>query len=144
MGRRSPGRLDALLESWARWCARDDGGFDLGASGRTILARWMDSKGDLLFGGGLGASVPADHIESLIDEAVHILGLADPLAADVLRLEADAGWGKVVERRGIRGYSPINARQLEKALALGVSLRTYKGRLAKAREFVAARIKVPV
>lgn len=140
MARRRLGRLDELLELWARWCERAVDDFD--APRRSLLARWMDARGHLIFGGSSGPSVPLDEIESRIALAVAELERSDPLAADVLRLEHDASWRAVVEARGIRGYSPLNARQLEKALALGVSLRTYRGRLAKAREHVAAHIKV--
>lgn len=132
MGRRRLGALDAWLEQWARWLAEPCQAAPLGG-GRSMLARWMDSRGELTFGSGGGASTPADGIETRIELAAVQIGRADPLREAVLRLEHDAGWWQVVRTRGIKGYDPRGLCQLQKALHLGVSLRTYKRRLAEAR-----------
>ena len=53
MGRRRVGDFDQLLEAWARWLA--DTRCSLGGGGGSLLARWMDAKGHLIFGGGGGS-----------------------------------------------------------------------------------------
>ncbi|MNF13808.1 hypothetical protein D3C80_2157790 [compost metagenome] len=60
----------------------------------------------------------------------------------MLRLEVDAGWREVALRYGAERYRPHGADQLAEALALGVSLRTYRRRLAEARDYLATRLKV--
>jgi hypothetical protein len=131
MGRRRVGALDAWLEQWARWLAAPSS--DALGSGRSMLARWMDSRGELTFGGSTGSSAPADGIETRIELAAVQIGRGDPLREDVLRIEHDAGWWAVTQRRGIKGYDPRGLCQLQKSLHLGISLRTYKRRLAEAR-----------
>jgi hypothetical protein len=130
-GRRRRGALDAWLEQWARWLAEPASRGALGC-GRSLLARWMDARGHLIFGGG-GASAPTDGIEAGIELAVREIGKAEPMREAVLRLEHDAGWWLVVRERGLKGYDPRGLCQLKKALHLGISLRTYKRRLAEAR-----------
>lgn len=133
-GRRRAGRFDQLLEAWAGWLVASA----TGAEGvpRSLLARWMDAKGHLVFGGGSGG-VPLDTVEARIEDAVRDMGRENPLREDVLRLEYAAGWWLVVVRRGLRGYDPCGLTQLQNALHLGVSLKTYKRRLAEARADVA-------
>lgn len=138
MGRRRVGDFDQLLEAWARWLA--DTRCSLGGGGGSLLARWMDAKGHLIFSGGGGSREPVDTIESCIEIAVVEMGKADPLREDVLRLEYAAGWSRVVVRRGLVDYDPRGLTQLQNALHLGVSVRTYRSRLAEAREHVAAKL----
>ncbi len=135
-GRRRVGDFDSLLEAWARWLATPGG---LPGSPRSLLARWMDGKGHLVFGGGPGG-MPLDAMEVRIEEAVREMGKANQLREDVLRLEYSAGWRVVVERRGMRGYDPRGLNQMQQALHLGIGLRTYKLRLAEARAHVADRL----
>jgi hypothetical protein len=142
MARRRVGALDELLESWARWCDSPSDVVSYGGSGGSMLARLIDTRGDLNFGGGGGPAGPVDTIETNIEMAVVSLGAQNQLAADVLRLECVAGWWQVTSRRGIRGYDPRGLGQLQNALALGISVRTYRRRLAEAREYVAQRLKV--
>jgi hypothetical protein len=144
MARRRVGALDALLEQWARWCDAPSGSSVLGGSGESMLARLIATKGDLMFGGGCCSTEPQDSIETSIEMAVVELGSANQMAADVLRLECVAGWWQVTRRRAIRGYDPRGVDQLANALALGISVRTYRRRLAEARRFVATRLKVKV
>ena len=60
--------------------------------------------------------------------------------ADVLRLEYAAGLPQVFERRKIQDYDSSTASQLDRARALGLSWRTYKRRLAAAREMIIERL----
>lgn len=139
-GRRAMGALDAWLEQWARWLASPDCAATLGG-GPSLLARWMDARGQIVFGSGSGSSVPADARETRIELEVLRIGRANQLREDVLRLEYDAGWWLVVNRRGLRGYDPRGATGLTKALHLGISLRTYRTRLAEARAELVERLE---
>ena len=122
-------RLRPMLESWARWCLE---GQPVSA-GKTMLAKLIDNKGEIFFGGCSGSTEPLDSVESRIEARVLAMAAGPlPLRADVMRLEFDAGWWRVCIRLGIRNYSPQNIGQFEKAQALGISLATYKRRLAEA------------
>lgn len=139
MARRRAGDFDALLDSWARWLCEPDRGIPGG--GQSLLARWMDARGQLVFSGGArSAPVPIAGIEETIELAVVEMGKATPLREDVLRLEYAAGWWRVAQRRGLVGYDPAGLTQLQNALHLGVSVRTYRQRLGEARTFVAERL----
>lgn len=129
--RKSKGVIDAL-ELWARWCEQ---GGTLYSSGRTMLAKLIDNKGEIFFGGG-GASEPADCLESRIESLVLAMFAKDPIRADVLRLECCAGARLVAQRRGIRNFSPWGIGRFEKADALGISLRTYERRLREALDII--------
>ena len=122
-----PGRLERRLDAWARWTVSH--GQETGAP--TMLARWMDGKGHIVFGGG--SSESADLIETLIEAAVFKMATTHPLRADVLRLEFSAGCYAVAARHGITSYDPRNMSQAKHALALGMSVRTYRSRLAEAK-----------
>ncbi|MHA6236843.1 hypothetical protein [Pseudomonas fluorescens group sp. PF-69] len=136
---RTQKRLKVHLEKWARWTA----GLGVGLGGGSILARWMDSKGHLIFGGNSGPKKgPIDDWEAAIEACVLHLATTDLLAADVLRLEHDAGIDNVLSRRGIQGYDPINATSVRRAKALGISDRTYRRHLTTARQAVAAALKL--
>lgn len=137
--RRSGNRLDSALDKWAIWC--HSGGV-LPTTGRSMLAKLIDNKGEIFFGGAPVSSGPADSLEAKIEGAVLTMFAADALRADVLRLEYDAGSWFVTQRRGIEDYEPEGIGQFEKAHALGVSLRTYKSRLAEAREKIATLLGV--
>lgn len=142
MGRRRVGDLDRLLELYARWLENGEIGLAVG-SASSLLARWMDAKGHMVFGGsGPCEAMPRDSVESRIHLAIYYLARESPLCADVLRLEIDAGWREVAQRYRAPTYRPRTSGQLEKALTLGVSLRTYKRRLAEARDFVATRLGI--
>lgn len=129
MARRGRKQMAAGYELWAQWC--DAGG--VASAGRTMLAKLIDNKGEIFFGGSGGAGEPADSLESAIESLVVAMAVTEPLCADVLRLEYDAGWWSVVQRRGIRNYDPSSIGQFEKADALGISFATYKRRLSEAR-----------
>lgn len=133
MARRAYNDLDQALDAWAYWC--DQGRPVMGAGGRSMLARWMDSRGHLIFGGGTAESV-AMTLESAVESAVFELFCAAPLLADVLRLEYLAGWREVAERRALGSYDPRGMQQTDIALRLGLSVRTYRRHLAAARGHV--------
>jgi hypothetical protein len=132
MAKRGRKQLDAGFELWARWC--DSGG--TASAGRSMLAKLIDNKGEIFFGGSGGSSEPSDSLEAQIEALVVAMAATDPMRADVLRLECDAGCWQVTQRRGIKGYSFVGIGQFEKADALGISLATYKRRLSEARETI--------
>lgn len=129
MARRRHDELDEILELWARWV--DLGGV-LPTVGASMLARMVDNKGMLFFGGG-GASVPVDCVEGRVEALVMSLSKVNPVAADVLRLEVGAGWQSVVRRYGGRRSDKPESSQLGRSALLGLSDRTYRRRLQEAR-----------
>ncbi|KIC79716.1 hypothetical protein [Pseudomonas sp. C5pp] len=130
--------IESLLQAWAVWCHGDSG---LLGGGSTMLAKLIEGKGQILFGGSGGASSPRDEIESRIEAAVLAMAAKSPDRADILRMEYSAGWWGVCARRQIKGYDPRGTDQLKRALAMGVSLRTYKRRLAEAREEIQTQLR---
>lgn len=129
----APTNLDQLIEVWARWAESGS----VGGDGLSVLARWMDSKGHLVFGGGGGgAPLPLDMLEQTIEAAVLRMAASHEDQADVLRLEFGAGVYRVCKRRAIRGYDSRGANQERKASALDLSLRTYRRRLAEAKKLI--------
>jgi len=131
--RKNNNRLDQALELWARWSWPESVGT---AGGKSMLAKLIDNKGEIFFGGSGPVSGPVDGLESMIEAAVYSMFVAHPLRADVLRLEYGANWWSVVIRRNIASYEQEGIGQFEKAEALGVSLRTYRSRLAEARDTI--------
>lgn len=133
MARRAKGSLDSLLESWADWCVSGDVGL---RSSKSMLAKMIDNHGLVNFSSG-GCQAPViDSIESRVEGVVMVMASNNQLMADVLRLEYDAGFAAVLRRRAIHNYDPETMGQFEKASALGISVRTYRRRLAEAREQV--------
>lgn len=132
MARRRHDELDEILELWARWV--DQGGV-LPTGGASMLARMVDNKGMLFFGGS-GASVPVDCVELRVESLVMGLAKVNPIAADVLRLEVGAGWEPVVKRYGGRRGGHAESSQIGRAALLGLSDRTYRRRLMEARQHV--------
>lgn len=131
MARRRQNELDELFELWARWCV--SGGTQPGAA-PSLLARWMDNKGHMVFGaGGCG---PTDAVEERIEAAVLAISMTEPLTAKVLRFEYGV-WSGAGEWRGKEAKA---LKQADKADALNVSLRTYRRRLAAGRAAVEARL----
>lgn len=64
------------------------------------------------------------------------------LMADCLRLEYCAGWFSVSRRRNLpRNFSPYNVSQLQIALHLGISVRTYCRHLEKGRNLAIRAIQ---
>jgi hypothetical protein len=130
--------LDKLLHAWAAWCFGGIGGV---GSGSSMLAQLIDKKGEIFFGGSTGSSGPADGIEQQIEGVVMEMAAKSLEQADVLRLEYAAGWWWVCERWKINDYDPSTASQLDRARAMGLSWRTYKRRLAAAREMITERLE---
>ena len=131
--------LDKLLHGWAAWCAGGLGGI---GSGSSMLAQLIDKKGEIYFDGPSGSSGPADGIELRIESVVMEMATKSLEQADVLRLEYAAGWWQVCERWKIQDYDPSGSTQLDRARVLGLSWRTYKRRLAAAREMIIERLTV--
>lgn len=138
MARRKVDNLDVALDLWARWSCEDQSA----PAGRSMLAKLIDNKGELFFGGGGSSGPQTGGIECAIEAAVLSLFAADPLNADVLRLEYNAAWWLVAARRGIKQYDPRGADQYNKAHALGISLRTYERRLKAARTFIEPKLRL--
>lgn len=134
MARRDHKRLRPILERWAWWCLD---GAPVGP-GRTMLAKLIENKGEIFFGGSGGSREPVDSIEAGIEAAVLTMALSDSLRADVLRLEFDAAWWRVCQRRGVdlEQYDPAVMGQFEKAHAIGISWATYKRRLTEALDII--------
>lgn len=121
------------LELWARWSVPEA----QRGTGRTMLAKLIENKGEIFFGGsGSAHGGPLDSLEVLIESAVMKMAAADPMRADVLRLECGAAWWQVAARRKIEDYDPRGMGRFEKALALGISLRTYRRRLDEAKTII--------
>ena len=139
MARRAYGLLDRVLEAWARWLS--DGRTSQPGGADSMLARLIDSKGFLIFGGSSGSSGPRDTLEERIEVFVYHLAKRAPLCADVLRLEYAAGAQRVATSRNWKRYEP-GLKQLDHALLLGVSLRTYRTRLAEARGAIAVEFGI--
>lgn len=133
MGNRNRTNIDVLFDDWARWC--EAGGL-ISSGGASILSRLIENKGLVLFGSTGGQSPVVDCLELRVESSVMMMSQNSPDCADALRLEYGAGWLHVIKRRNIHGYDPQNARQFEKASALGVSYRTYKRWLKVARDQV--------
>ncbi len=136
MARRGRSHGAHSYELWARWCA--SGG--TASSGRSMLAKLIENKGEIFFGGSGGSPEPADSLEERIEAAVLVMAASSPMCADVLRLEYDAGWWGVITRRSIKGYDPRGVGQFEKADALGISFATYKRRLSEARAIIEIKL----
>lgn len=138
MARRKLDTLDVALDLWARWSCADQSA----SVGRSMLAKLIDNKGELFFGGGGGSGPQTGGIECAIEAAVLSLFATDPLTADVLRMEYNAAWWLVAGRRGIEQYDPRGADQYNKAHAMGISLRTYERRLKAARTFIEPKLRL--
>ncbi|MCD5980546.1 hypothetical protein AUC61_24010 [Pseudomonas sp. S25] len=137
MARRKVNNLDGAFELWARWSCADRAA----PAGRSMLAKLIDNKGEMFFGGSGSGGPAADDIECSVEAAVLSLFSRDELAADVLRIQYNAAWWLVAARRGIEQYDPRGADQYSKAHALGISLRTYERRLKAARTFIENQLR---
>ncbi|WP_110644089.1 hypothetical protein [Salinicola sp. CPA57] len=138
MARRARTRIDDLLDAWALWLEQGNHH----AAPRSVLAKWMEGKGQILPSAG-GADVvcaAAFPIEEQVEAAVLAIALDETLAADVLRLEYNAAHAGVCQRHGARPYNPHRTDQAAKAALLNVSVRTYRSRLSWARGEVERRV----
>lgn len=119
----TPRELDSLLELWALWIHR---GCNSRAGFASMLQMMMATR--CQFSGAGGA--PNDEIETRVEGGVALLTTRDKLAATVLRVEYGVYW--------IRSQPKT---QLDKAVALRLSLQQYRRRLDKARRFVGEYIQ---
>ena len=124
--------IERKLEAWARWCEAGKFG---GGGGGSMLAQMVDNHGLITFGNA-GPSAPVDTHETLIEAAFMALSRTNSLAVDAVRLEFFAGWEDVARRHGVKNYDPRAMGQIERANVLSVSLRTYRRRLAEAKQTV--------
>lgn len=113
----SQAHLKELFDSWARWVHK--GGLLPGGS--SIMAKMIEGKGFIQFGSGGGRALSPDCIEAKIECALMGLSQTNPQAVALFRLEHGALRQK--------GFDPQQT-QLRKAHALGISVRTYRRRLA--------------
>lgn len=121
--------LEQRLELWARWIV---GGCNSRSGFASMLEMMMVTR--CQFSGG---GEPKDQIEMEVEAAVMSLTNCDEKAARILRIEYGA-----IENGAWAPKSLDKAHtQMDKAHALGLSLRTYKRKLAKARLYVAERIE---
>ncbi|MCG7551603.1 hypothetical protein [Pseudoalteromonas sp. Of7M-16] len=123
MGRTS---LNDLFDSWARWVHRGS----ILTSGTSMLAKIIENKGHMSFGGG--ASQPVlDCIEAEIEQALLQLSDSNREAVELFRLE----YGAV----RMRDFDPHQS-QIKKAARLGISVRTYRRRLAVCTNYIVAKL----
>lgn len=123
-----PQNLERLLEMWARWiqngcCLPSGNGF------ASMLEMMMETRCQFNGGGGL----PPDVLETKVEGAVSLLAKADKLAALVIRIEYGA-W-RLPNMR-------TNAKQIDKAHALRMPLRTYERKLCAGRRFIAEKLGI--
>jgi hypothetical protein len=119
--------FDDVFNSWARWV--NQGGN--APTGQSILSKLIENKGIFFYSGG-GSGPMLDCIEAEVELALSALHLDNPASVHLFRLDYAA-----IRQRGFDASKP----QLEKALALGISVRTYKRRLSVARAFVINQLK---
>ncbi len=134
MARRKQSRLDEWLDAWAIWC--DQGGMVSGG-GSSMIGKMMDNAGLIQFGSGGGSMPLIDTVEGRIEQAVTELAIEDQAIADVLRLEYCAMKASTLRERGFkvtRHFADMT--QLDKANLLNMSVRTYRRKLAYARDFI--------
>lgn len=126
--------LNAALKAHADWCRTGQ----VVASGRSLLARMMEYRGRFV----MGAGVKATAIEERVEAAMMRLAAAQPMTADVLRLEHGAGWMNVMKRRApqVRNWLWSGATQDEKARHLGLKGWEYRSLLAAGELFVLAEV----
>lgn len=98
----------------------------------SMLAKMIDNKG-LMYFGGPGGSKPLDldSIEADIEAALMRFAANNEVAVLVLRVE----YGAISHHR-LRGLT----KQREKALALGMSLRTYQTKLSQVKAFLRSEL----
>ncbi|EGR2700582.1 hypothetical protein G4170_14815 [Vibrio parahaemolyticus] len=115
--------LDQLMESWARWVHQ--GGLVSGYG--SIMEKLIAQKGVMNFGSGGKAGPVVDCIEARIEAALMQLATTSPKSVEVIRVHYTA--------KRLPGLS-VDALSRDKAAKLGISLKTYKNHITKARTHV--------
>lgn len=115
--------LDTLMEMWARWVHQ--GG--ILPSSASLMEVMIANKGVMCFGSGGKKSPVVDCVEARIESALMALASNKPIVAKVVRIH----YGAI----RVVGLAP-DATQLEIALKLNLSLRTYRRYLAQGREHI--------
>lgn len=119
---------DEIFEAWARWTHNGK----LIAGYGSLMSKMIACQGHFNFGSSKGGQPLIDSIEARIEAALMQLAASDPHVVDVVRVEYGA--------RRLSGLSAM-ATQAEKATALSISLKTYKRRLKKGRDYVSKAIQ---
>lgn len=119
--------LDARLDLWARWIAR--GCNASGAGFASMLDMMITTRCQFNGGGG----TPNDSIETHVEGALAALTLVDEKAAFVARVEYGPYW--------IYTNTPAKT-QIDRAHAIGMSVRTYKRHLTRGRAFLTDYLKI--
>ncbi|MCE2597166.1 hypothetical protein K6Y31_20540 [Motilimonas cestriensis] len=115
-------RLDQAFEMWARWVHHGH----LVAGYRSLTGVMMENKGQMNFGSG-GKQPVIDCVELRIETALCQLVPTKPRAVDVVRVEYGA-W-RIPSL-------PLDAKRIDKAHKMNISLATYERDLALARAHV--------
>ncbi len=113
--------LDSYLELWARWVHTGTV-----SKSTSIMQKIMEQEGFSRGGAGSRALI-SDCVELRIESAIARLQGSNELAAMVCRYEYGALTIKNL---------PVNAKRVDRALRLGMSLRTYNRRLSEARQWL--------
>lgn len=122
-------QVDLALERWARWVHR--GG--VLPSSASVMEVMIANKGVMCFGSGGKKAVGVDCVEAEIEaEIMKMANSNKPKLATVLRIEFG-----VYQQCAVAA----NDSQLKKALALELSLQTYRNYLSQARRQVATRLE---
>lgn len=115
--------LDTIMEMWARWVHQ--GG--VLPSSASLMEIMIANKGVMCFGSGGKKGPVVDGIEARIESALMALAADKPMVAKVVRIH----YGAI----RVPGVGP-DATQLDIALKLNLSLRTYRRYLAQGREHI--------
>ncbi|MCG6268291.1 hypothetical protein [Vibrio furnissii] len=115
--------LDTIMEMWARWVHQ--GG--VLPSSASLMEIMIANKGVMCFGSGGKKSPVVDGVEARIESALMALAADKPMVAKVVRIH----YGAI----RVPGVGP-DATQLDIALKLNLSLRTYRRYLAQGREHI--------
>ncbi|OEF50995.1 hypothetical protein A1OW_10360 [Enterovibrio norvegicus] len=114
--------FDDIMDMWARWVQ----GGQLVSGYRSLTSVMIENKGVMSFGSG-GGRGPCDGIEARIEASLMVLAQTNAPAVEAIRIEYAA--------KHLPGL-PLDAPQADKAMRLGVSLRTYRYRLKAGRTHV--------
>lgn len=115
--------LDTLMEMWARW-VHLGGVLPQSAS---LMEVMIANKGVMSFGSGGKKGPVVDSVEARIEAALMKLAEKKPVIAKVVRVHYGA--------QRLKGVAP-DADQTTIALAMSLSLRTYRRYLAQGRDHI--------
>ncbi len=121
--------LNAQLESWARWVHR--GGVIRPQT--SMLGQLIDNKGVMNYSSGGSKPLDTESIEADIEAALMRYAVNHPNAVIVLRVDF-----------GVIRHPALSAlaKPAEKALAMGISLRTYQKYLSKVKAYLTTELRL--